>query len=68
MNNKMRNRLFMEQNEFFRICCKCAKVEPTTRQVSKFRNEKGMAYKFKGQAVRQMLIEGKQISEKSSTT
>lgn len=61
---KKRNKLFAVENEFFRICCSCANVEPTTRQASKFRNNKGMAFKHKGAGVRQMLIEGKQLVTK----
>jgi len=60
----MRNHVFAQTNEFFKICCQCAGVQPTPRQASKFRNNKGQAFAHKGEAVRKMLIEGKQLKEK----
>jgi len=61
MSNKMRLVKFAQENKFFRICCQCAKIEPTMRQASKFRNNKGIAFAHKGAGIRQMLIEGKQL-------
>lgn len=40
----MTNKKFAETNEHFQDCCIVAGVDPTTRQASKFRNKKGLAY------------------------
>lgn len=42
------NKKFTE-DEFFKACCKKAGVDPTIRQASKFRMEKGSAYKVRKQ-------------------
>lgn len=40
------NKKFTE-DKFFIECCEKATIEPTIRQASKFRNEKGLAYKVR---------------------
>ena len=40
------NSVFAKTDKFFNDACKVAKVEPTTRQASKFRNKSGAAYNF----------------------
>ena len=42
----MTNREFVEKREVFREACKGARVEPTLRQASKWRNRKGKAYEY----------------------
>jgi len=42
----MYNDKFAREDQTFRMCCEKAKVEPTARQASKFRNKKGAAYKI----------------------
>ena len=42
----MKNKEFAKSNEKFQKLCKEAKIKPTTRQASKYRNEKGKAYKI----------------------
>lgn len=42
------NKKFTE-DEFFKACCKKAGVDPTIRQASKFRMEKGSAYSVRKQ-------------------
>ena len=44
--NKMTNLEFSKQKWFIEICEKLL-LKPTTRQASKFRNKKGLVYKFK---------------------
>jgi hypothetical protein len=44
------NKKFSEDG-FFKACCEKAHVEPTTRQASKFRMEKGRAFKVRKQVV-----------------
>jgi len=51
MPKKLSNKLFSENDEVFKIACVMADTVPTTRQASKFRNKKGLALKFKRQAV-----------------
>lgn len=41
---KMTNRQFAETDKYFIECCKRTNVKPTTRQASKFRNKRGLAY------------------------
>ena len=41
---KQTNREFMTTDTNFMKCCGIAKVSPTIRQASKFRNKKGGAY------------------------
>jgi len=45
MSDTMTNREFAKQDQTFKMCCEKAKVEPTVRQASKFRNRKGAAYR-----------------------
>jgi hypothetical protein len=44
----MSNREFAEKNQEFRTACELAGTPPTSRQASKYRNEKGKAFPFKG--------------------
>lgn len=39
--------------DHFKLCCSLAKIKPTTRQASKFRNKKGMAYRYRKEALKQ---------------
>lgn len=48
MAERVTNKKFTEDG-FFKACCKKAGVEPTMRQASKFRLEKGSAYKVRKQ-------------------
>jgi len=41
------NTHFAETNEEFRKCCEKAGIEPTARQASKWRNQRGRAFKEK---------------------
>ena len=41
----MTNKKFAEKSEEFRAACKLAGLNPTSRQASKYRNQKGLAYK-----------------------
>jgi len=45
----MTNRKFAVEDKKFRACCKAMKIEPTKRQASKYRNEKGLAYSFRNE-------------------
>jgi len=47
----MKNSEFAEKDEVFLKACEKADVKPTKRQASRFRNKKGMAYRFKRKAV-----------------
>jgi hypothetical protein len=38
------NKDFAESNAEFRLACDDAKIPPTTRQASKWRNKRGLAY------------------------
>lgn len=59
-NNKMRASKFMIESQLFIECCKLAHLQPTKRQVSKFRQGEGKAWQMKGEVIRQGLIkEGK---------
>ena len=44
----MTNREFAEQDKTFIEACERTDIKPTTRQASKWRNHKGMAYKTAG--------------------
>jgi hypothetical protein len=46
MSDTMTNKAFARDDKAFQMCCEKAKVEPTARQASKFRNHKGAAYKI----------------------
>ena len=41
------NKTFAENNQAFKTACERAGTPPTKRQASKFRNERGIAYKNK---------------------
>ena len=43
---KVSNSEFSKTNKKFKEFCKIAGVEPTVRQASKWRNQKGSAYKL----------------------
>lgn len=51
------NARFAAHNPVFRKACELAKVEPTQRQASKWRNRRGRAYSFRGPALRAIAIE-----------
>lgn len=55
----MTNSEFAKVAKIFREACKLGKVEPTARQASKFRNEKGTAYKFRNYRLILDLLEAK---------
>ncbi|MBU0847667.1 hypothetical protein KKH23_10815 [Patescibacteria group bacterium] len=44
---RITNKKFAEADEFFNKACGLAEVKPTSRQASKFRLGKGLAYKFR---------------------
>jgi hypothetical protein len=44
---KLTNKDFAETNKLFRDCCAKADIDPTTRQASKWRNRKGLAFSMK---------------------
>jgi hypothetical protein len=48
---KKTNAIMAEENTFFHSCCKCAGIPPTKRQMSKYMMGKGLAIKFKAQAI-----------------
>lgn len=56
MNNPIRNKFFALKDERFIQCCLLADIKPTSRQASKFRQGKGVAFKMKGKIIRQELI------------
>ncbi len=47
MASNLTNRKFAKENGEFLQACNEANIEPSTRQASKYRNEKGKAYKTK---------------------
>lgn len=49
---KKTNAVMAEENTLFKSCCECAKIPPTKRQMSKFMMGKGLAIKFKSQAIK----------------
>lgn len=65
MTQKMINRFFAVNDEFFMNSVKLAqdkgeKIEATVRQASKFRNQKGIAFRYRKAALRK-----KEENEKS---
>jgi hypothetical protein len=40
----MTNKEFARTDNVFKLACELAKVEPTSRQASKYRNRRGRAY------------------------
>lgn len=44
------NKQFADGNILFKKCCDIAGIPPTRREASRFRNGKGLAFKFKGSA------------------
>lgn len=44
----MTNKEFAEKDKLFHKACEIAKIKPTHRQASKFRNKKGLAFMRKG--------------------
>lgn len=49
----MTNAEFAKEDKRFIKCCEAVKVEPMTRQASKFRNRQGLAYKVGRKLARQ---------------
>lgn len=49
MNEDITNVKFSKMDETFKVSCERAGIEPTRRQASKFRNKKGLAYKFRNE-------------------
>ncbi len=47
------NAHFAKNNALFRRACELAKVEPTARQASKWRNQRGRAYAMRNAAVKE---------------
>ena len=45
MASNLTNRKFAKEDEKFQEACMNAEIQPTTRQASKYRNQKGKAYK-----------------------
>jgi len=54
--NHMRNQKFAETNKEFILCCQLAEIKPTKRQASKFRLQKGKAWKEHDRVIRDELI------------
>lgn len=48
------NAVFADDAAVFRRACSIAKIPPTKRQASKWRNQKGLAYAFKNEAIAQL--------------
>jgi len=46
----IKNELFAQENVIFKKACELAGVKNTTRMASKWRNKKGSAYTFAGEA------------------
>tara|TARA_R100001129_G_C5167780_1_gene203889 strand:- start:24 stop:206 length:183 start_codon:yes stop_codon:yes gene_type:complete len=46
------NKWFSQNDQQFFVCCAGAGIKPTARQASKFRNEKGKAYKQVGKGLK----------------
>jgi hypothetical protein len=46
----MTNAKFADQDPTFKKACEIAKIEPTKRQASKWRNKRGAAFPFRGSA------------------
>jgi len=55
-NNKMRNKTFMVVDKMFIECCRMANITPTSRQASKFRMGKGVAFRMKDRLIREKLL------------
>lgn len=66
MNNKMRSIKFAKEDKLFLKCCQLAGCEPTKRQVSKFRSDKGKAFSKKDEAIRLGLKESGLIRGESN--
>lgn len=47
---KLSNREFAKENKLFQKACEIASISSTSRQASKFRHHKGIAYKNQGKA------------------
>lgn len=45
MSEKPTNKVFAKESTAFKKACEKASVEATSRQASKYRNKKGVAYK-----------------------
>lgn len=48
--SELKNVEFAKQNLLFQKACELAGIQPTTRQASKWRNEKGKAFTFRHDA------------------
>ena len=46
---RVTNKAFAKEDGFFKKACEVAGIEVTTRQASKFRNKKGLAFKHRKQ-------------------
>jgi hypothetical protein len=46
----MTNKEYSEKVPVFKMACTLAEVKPTIRQASKYRNQKGSAFPFRGEA------------------
>ena len=55
----VKNEVFAKTDTLFLKSCECAGIKPTTRQGSKWRNEKGKSYDFRFEATSKMKQEGK---------
>lgn len=48
--NGVSNALFAKTDKTFIAACELAGVQPTQRQASKYRNDRGKAFQYKGEA------------------
>jgi len=46
VDKRVTNKQFID-DDYFKVCCVRANIEPTARQASKFRRKIGIAYKFR---------------------
>jgi hypothetical protein len=51
---EVKNMVFAKTDTLFLTACECAKLKPTTRQGSKWRNEKGRAFACRFEATSKM--------------
>lgn len=58
----MTNKKFSKEDELFKTACEIANVEPTKRQASKFRNQKGLAWECRQAAQRKLEAKNEQRS------
>lgn len=57
----MTNAQYANKDKLFRTACEIAEVKPTRRQASKYRNQKGSAFKWRKAAIALLQTRGEDI-------